>query len=89
MSFPDFGFIFFYFDANKPTAYASKYVWCACFCKSYDTPCAIVIWYFHLAWLYSGTSSTDNIYISDDRLSDLRFFDIYNHRFFTKWVCLL
>jgi len=89
MSFPNFGFIFFYFDANKPTGYASKYVWCASLCKSYDTPCAIVIWYLYLSWLDSGTSSTDNIYISDDRLSDLRFFYIYNHMFFTKWVCLL
>lgn len=82
MSFLDFGFVFFYLDANKPTGYASKYVWCASLCKSYDTPCAILVWDFHLAWLHSSTSSADNIYISDDRLSDLRFFDVYNHRFF-------
>jgi len=76
MPFFYLGIIPFDFNPNKAPSNTSQYVWCACFCKSYDTPCAISIWDFYLSWLHPCTPSADNIYISDDAFPDLRFLDL-------------
>lgn len=84
MPFFYFGFIPFYFDPDKATTNTSQYVWCACFCKPDDTPCAVWIWYFDLSWLYSCAPSADNIYISDDAFSDFGFF---YHFHLCQYIC--
>lgn len=84
MPFFYFCLIPFDFDPNKATANTSQYVWCACFCKPYDTPCAIGIWDFYLSWLHSCTPSADDIDIPDDAFSDLGFFDCFH---LCQYIC--